>query len=480
MSETTANASKSELKQHFNLVQATALNISMVVGAGVFVTIPLMLAHLPGPLALLGWVAAGVLILLDGMIWSELGSAFPGSGGSYLYLLEGFGKKSWGKLMAFLFIWQFMLSGPLEVASGLIAMSQFAAAIHPDIQSWNEQLTWKFALIEGTDLAWSISPSRLLAFALGAFLIFLLYRKVEILGKLTIVFSAGVLVAILWIIIDGILHFNHAGAFELAGTDWPGLGGFSSGLGQAMILAMYSYLGYYNICYVGDEVKDPGRTIPRSIFLCSVTVISLFLMVHIALTSVVDWKKIPVHPPEVDSFSLAAEFMKILHGEGAAILMTLFLVWSCLGAAFAALLGYSRIPYGAARKGHFFRGLARVHTTHQIPHFSLLLVGGLTLFWSFFDLGSVITALVTTRILEQFLGQIVALMLLRRNQPELERPYKVPFYPWPCLVASAGWLFLYFSAGWIFIALGLITLLFGGLFYFGWNKLESKKVIRID
>lgn len=479
MADTMEPSSEAQLRRHFGLFQSTALNITAVVGAGVFVTIPLMLAHLPGPLAVLGWVAAGVLILLDRMIWSELGAALPGSGGSCLYLLESYGRKSWGKLMAFLFVWQFMLSGPLEVASGLIAMSQFAAAIHPDIASWNEQHTLKFTLVEAANLSWSLSPARMFAFLLGGLLIFLLYRRVEALGKLTMLFSLGVLGLIFWIILDGAVHFRASRAFDLISSEWPAGGGFALGIGQAMILAMYSYFGYYHICYVGDEVKDPGKNIPRSILFCCVTIITLFTCVHLAMTGVVSWRGIPVKSPEVDSYSLAADFMRVLHGDGAAILITLFLIWSCAGGAFAALLGYSRIPFGAARQGYFFQTMSHVHSRHNIPHRSLLLVGGLTLFWTFFDLGTVITALVTTRILEQFIGQIIGLMLLRRNKPNLERPYKVPLYPIPCYLAAAGWLFLYFSAGWIFIFGGMATLLLGCLVYFGWNHLEKKKLIRL-
>src|ERR1700726_3543805 len=119
------------LQRHFGLLHATALNVTMVVGAGVFITIPLMLGKLPGPYAVLGWLGAGLLILIDGLIWSELGAALPGSGGSYLYLLESYGRRRWGRLMAFLFIWQFMLSGPLELASGLIAIDSFIQAVLP-------------------------------------------------------------------------------------------------------------------------------------------------------------------------------------------------------------------------------------------------------------------------------------------------------------------------------------------------------------
>src|SRR6516162_8736241 len=134
------------LHRHFGLLHATALNISMIVGAGIFVTIPLILGKLPGPYALLGWLLAGGLMLADGLIWSELGAALPGSGGSYLYLLESFGRHRWGRLMAFLFVWQFLISGPLEVASGLIAMAIFADGIHPKFAAWNKQLTETFYL----------------------------------------------------------------------------------------------------------------------------------------------------------------------------------------------------------------------------------------------------------------------------------------------------------------------------------------------
>src|SRR5437870_13049584 len=115
------------LLRHFGLTHAVALNVTRIVGAGVFITIPLMLKELPGPYALLGWLAAGALMLVDGMIWSELGAALPGSGGSYLYLLECYGRDRWGRLTAFLFIWQFLISGPLEIASGFIALATFAA-----------------------------------------------------------------------------------------------------------------------------------------------------------------------------------------------------------------------------------------------------------------------------------------------------------------------------------------------------------------
>jgi amino acid transporter len=233
---------------------------------------------------------------------------------------------------------------------------------------------------------------------------------------------------------------------------------------------MYSYLGYYNVCYIGDEVRDAGRTIPLSILLSALLVCLLFVGLHLAMLGTVLWCSVPTRPPEVDQYSLPAEFMLQIHGHWAATLVTVLLIWSCLGAAFAALLGYSRIPYGASRYGHFFAVFGRVHPVHRIPHVSLLLVGGLTLFWSVFDLQSVINALITTRILQQFIGQIIGLMLLRWREPERLRPFKLWLYPLPCGIALAGWLYLYVAADWSYIVLGLATLTAGILVYFAWAR----------
>src|SRR6478752_695240 len=121
-------APKPTLERGLGLGQATAVNITQIVGAGVFATIPLILGVLPGPYALLAWVVAGALILCDSLIWGELGAALPAAGGSYHFLLESYGRSRWGRLMAFLFVWQILISGPLEIGSGLVAAAQFSTA----------------------------------------------------------------------------------------------------------------------------------------------------------------------------------------------------------------------------------------------------------------------------------------------------------------------------------------------------------------
>ncbi len=416
-------APEPQLLRHFGLWTATALNVTMVVGAGVFITIPFMLKELPGPYALLGWLGAGALILVDSLIWSELGAALPGSGGSYVYLLESYGRERWGRLMSFLFIWQFLLSGPLEIASGLIAIDMFSQSLSPVLKSFNTEWTRQFVLWKDQDLSLTISPIRAGCLLLGAAILALLYRNVRQLGRLTLVFWVGVIAVVIWIGVEGAIHFDAAKMFDFSGTAATAPNYFYA-VGPAMVLAIYSYLGYYNVCYVGDEVRDPGKTIPRSILLSSVLIVLMFVGLHLAMLGTVSWHTVPTDDEELKTFSLPAKFMEFAHpNESWTVpLVTVLLIWSCIGAAFAGLLGYARIPYGAALAGHFFRPVAAVHPHHRIPHVSLLLVGGFTLFWSFFDLDNVIKALIVTRILEQFVAQIVGLMILRRTRPEMAQP----------------------------------------------------------
>ena len=450
------------LRRGLGVWQATALNLTFMVGAGIFITIPPLLGLLPGSYALLAWLAAGALILVDGLIWSELGAALPGSGGTYRYLLESYGPHKWGRLMAFLFIWQFIISGPLELGSGLIAIAQFSTGISPAFQRFNEAHTLKWTLLESQGIALSIGPSRLVGFLVGVLIIWLLYRNITSLGKITVTVWAGVMAVIGWILLEGVLRFDPAVAF----SPTPAPPDLALKVGAGMILGIYSFLGYYNVCYVGDEVREPGKTIPRAILISAGVGILLYMAVHPALLGTVSWRDVPTD----GSMTLPAEFMRRIHGPWAAGFMSLLLVWCCFGSVFAGMLGYSRIPYGAARDGNFFRAFARIHPTREAPHLSLALIGGMTLFWGFFDLQTIISALITTRILEQFVGQTVGVMLLRRNRPDLFRPYKMWLYPLPPLLALAGWLYVYFASGWLYITLGLVTLAVGVAVFFTWSR----------
>jgi amino acid transporter len=500
------------LERHLGLLQATAINVTMVVGAGVFIIIPDMLGVLPGPYALLGWLAAGALILVDCLVWSELGAALPGSGGSYIYLLECYGRNRWGRLMAFLFIWQFLLSGPLEIASGLIAADSLAQGLSEDLSKFNDEhkqefvLNWQDFSKKDQKLTVTFSPTRGACLAVGAFCIALLYRRVTSLGKLAVVFWIGILGAVGWILFEGIRNFDASRAFDFSGAAVRPPADLSTAIGVGMMLALYSYIGYYNICYMGDEVHNPGRNIPRSILLSTGLVIILFVGLHLAMLGTVSWQEVVTKARGPDGLqtlgartaalagmpggagpmvavttfaaniddtpvNLPAAFMTRARGDWAAKLVILLILGSIFASAFSGLLGYSRIPFGAARAGHFFAAVGRVHPRHNIPHISLLLVGGLTLFWTLFDFGSVLNALITTRLLVQFVAQIAGLAVLRRARPHGPWPFRMWLYPLPSALALAGWLYVFATSGLFFIVVSLATMLAGLVTFFIWSAI---------
>ncbi len=231
MSSAVTESEKEErsLLRRFGLLQATALNMSNMIGVGPFITIPLLMSALGGPQAMLGWVVAVLIAIPDGMVWSELGAAMPGSGGSYVYLREAYGRETLGRLMAFLFIWQFILSGPLEIASGYIGFARYTGYIWQGITA---------------------RETMMVAAAVGMINIVLLYRRITSIGTITISLWIGTLLTTLAVIVTGAMHFSAARAFDFPPGAFTFSLGFLFGLGAASRIGVYDYLGYYDICYI--------------------------------------------------------------------------------------------------------------------------------------------------------------------------------------------------------------------------------------
>jgi amino acid transporter len=456
MPTTPGTSAEPHLQRRFGLLQATALNMSNMIGIGPFITIPALMSALGGPLSMLGWAVALVIAIFDGMIWSELGAAMPGSGGSYRYLREGFAKIGVGRLMAFLFIWQFILSGPLEIASGFIGFKQYLGYVWPNM----------------TDL-----QGKLVVVALGVTTIFLLYRRIGSIGKITVTLWIGTLLTTGAVIVTGAFNFDPKVAFAPSEQTWGFGWGFLWGLGAASRVGVYDYLGYYDICYIGDEVRQPGRVIPRSILLSVVGVALIYIAINFSIIGVVSWKDFV--PADADDKKGTANFvvsifMEHIYGPKVATIFTLMVLWATVGSIFALILGYSRIPFAAAQDGNFFSVFGRLHPTKDFPHISLLAIGGISILCSFLPLLTVIDALIATRIVVQFMGQVVALILLRKFAPQMERPYRVWLYPLPCAIALAGWTFIFGTTPHMLKWLGVATLAAGVLFYLLWCKLTSQ------
>jgi amino acid transporter len=382
------------------------------------------------------------------MVWSELGAAMPGSGGSFQYLREAFGPQRFGRLMAFLFVWQFVLSGPLEIASGYIGFASYASYI------------WK-----GMTRSGAIA----LVVVVGVVNVALLYRRIHSLAKITVSLWIGTLITAGGVILTGAMNFDPKIAFDFPPGAFNFSLGFFIGLGAASRIAIYDYLGYYDVCYIGDEVRNPGHVIPRSILISTAAVAAIYLGINLSIIGVVSWREfVPASAHEGSSF-IVSIFMQKVYGSKIAMLFTLLVLWTAFGSVFALLLGYSRIPFAAARSGYFFRVFGKLHPTKGFPYVSLLVLGGISIVAGLFSLGTVIDALIVTRILVQFMGQVVGLILLRKHAPHMERPYRMWLYPVPAVVAMLGWIFLFATTEPLVILFGLGVLGLGCVAFLVWS-----------
>jgi amino acid transporter len=437
-----------QLTRHFGLLPATALNMTNMMGAGPFITIPLLMSAMAGPQAMLGWIVALVIVICDGMVWSELGAAMPGSGGSFHYLREAFGRERFGRLMGFLFVWQFVLSGPLEIASGYIGFANYAGYI------------WK---------GLGRTEAIVVIVAVGVINIALLYRRIESIAKITISLWVGTLITVLAVIVTGATNFNPSIAFSLPPNAFSFSLGFFLGLGAATRVGIYDYLGYYDVCYIGDEVKDPGRVIPRSIVISTIAVALIYMAINLSIIGTISWRDFVPASAHPESNFIVSTFMERIYGPGVAAIFTLLILWTAFGSTFALLLGYSRIPFAAAESGYFFKVFGRLHPTRNFPYVSLITIGAISIVAGFFSLGIVIDALIVTRILVQFMGQVIGLILLRRTAPDMPRPYRMWLYPVPALVALLGWTFVFATTDVRVILFGLGVLALGGVAFLLWS-----------
>ena len=434
--------------RRFGLLHATALNMTNMIGIGPFITIPLLMSALGGPQAMLGWAVALIIVLCDGMVWSELGAAMPGSGGSFGYLRQAYGPATVGRLMGFLFVWQFIVSGPMEIASGYIGFSHYLGYI------------WKGITARQTMLVITV---------IGIINVALLYRRIKSIATITLTLWIGTILTVIVVIVTGALNFNPRLAFDFPPGAFNFSIGFFLGLGAASQIGVYDYLGYYDVCYIGDEVQNPGRVIPRSILLSTVAVALIYVAINFSIIGVVPWREFVPAEAHPQSDFVVSIFMERILGSRIATFVTAMILWTAFGSVFALLLGYSRVPYAAAKDGYFFRIFARLHPTHGFPYVSLIVLGVLSILAGMVSLGTVIQALVTMRILVQFIGQIGAVTLLRRRAPDMPRPYRMWLYPLPSLVALVGWIFIFATTPKLVIAFGLGALLLGVLCFGVWS-----------
>src|SRR5271156_2536561 len=438
-----------KLERGLGLIEATSLNMTFMVGIGPFVVIPFVIQAMGGPGSLVAWAAGALLAVFDGCIWAELGAAMPQAGGSYVYLREAYGSQRWGRLLSFLYIWQTLFQGPLSIASGALGFATYSRYL--------VEKSGRATEIVG---AFGTHGDNVIAGAIIVLVVVLLYRKITEIGRISVVFSVIVVGTILWIIWGGARHFDAGRVFDFSGGGWNWSWLLFAALGHGTVQTIYSYLGYYNVCNLGGEMKNPEKNIPRAIFISILGITALYLAMQTSILSVIPWREVAT------SSFVVSTFIERAYGGQWATLATVLILLTALGSVFSAMLGYSRVPYAAALDGNFFSVFSRVHPKKHFPYISLLALGGVSiLVCLFFSLISVIRAILAMRCLIQFVGQGFGLLLLHRRWKAERWPFRMWFYPVPVLLAIAGWLGIFLSTGLVPIVSSLVAMTIGLIVY---------------
>jgi amino acid transporter len=436
------------LSQRVTLLQATAINMIDMVGIGPFIVTSTVMTIMGGANCLYAWIGGAILALLDSKVWSELGAAFPEAGGSYAFLRETYGANTWGRVLSFLFIWQTLFQSSFVVASGAIGFSSYIEYLFP---------------LPG------LLAKKLVAAGVVAAVTMALYRNIKSVAKLSVVLWVCVVGTMVWIIASGMLFGTESGisTFSLAPLSFGALD--VKNLGDSMQLTVYAFLGYYNVCHLGSEIVNPQKNIPRSMLYSILGITVLYVLMQISILRV-----LPIQDIHAKQF-VVSMFMERLYGPAVASVATVLVLVIALSSLFAVILGYSRIPYAAARQGNFLSVFAKTHPTGEFPHVSLLFIGGISLVITFLtnDLKVVVGTILTMRILVQFVGQAIGLALYRKRVGADKMPFKMWLYPLPLAAAVAMWLWLFFSRDTQLIQQGLALLLIGLVVYLGTAKHRS-------
>jgi len=443
------------------LLQAVSLNTLMMFGTGPFITIPFCIASSdpPGPQALIGYAIAAIACVCDSFIWAELGALFPMSGGSYVYAQRCLGNK-WGRYVSFLFLWQLLVTGPMEVASGFIAIAQYMAYV-------TQNFTY--------------GHHALLAFAFCTTCTILLYRDMTDVGTTAVVLWLGMCAAIAFTLIAGFTHWNSE---YFAVPEIKNTGVLIWSLGNAARFGIYDFTGYYDVNFIGKEVKDPERTIPLAGVATCIIVCIVYFLTYLSVMAFLPWDPADggyvglVQGEGNAAAYIMSTFCEKMIGRNFAIFFTFVVIYCIYGSCFSLMLGFAQIPYAAAKAGMFMEMFAHEHVTKGFADYSLLFMGFFSCIFCFLDLGVVIEGMMTTNIVAMFLANSLSLVYHRWQNPDFDRPYEMPLYPLPVIIQVSMFSFIFLTSdNWIIsggnplLELGMGFLLLGSILFL----LRSKK-----
>jgi amino acid transporter len=436
----TQHPAHSGLQRGLGTAGALGANIIDMVGVGPFITLPLIVAAMGGPQAMLGWFLGAVLAMADGCTWSELGTAHPEAGGSYAYLKHSFPPR-WGKAFSFLYAWQLLFSAPLSIASGCIGFAQYLSWFFPHLSRMQQSGVAMLACIACTAL---------------------LFQPVRKVGEATKALGVVVLLTLAAVIAIGFTHFSAKQAFSFPANAFHIDGAFLIGLGSGLLISAYDYWGYYNVCFLGGEVRDPARTIPRAVLGSIAIVGTLYLAMNISVLGVLPWQSLAKEDAGARQYTIAVftqtAFASHAWAHTAASVAVVLIALASVASVFALLLGYSRIPFAAAQDGNFPAIFAKLHPRHRVPTVALLTLCGVTLLCCLLRLQEVIASLVVVRIVFQFLLQGVAVMLPKHRQArQRASSFRMPLYPLPTIAAMCGFIYILLSRPKLLVELRPVT-----------------------
>jgi len=445
-----------DLIRGLGLWSATAIVIGDTIGTGIFLVTSDM-ARAVGSTALVfaAWLIGGVIVLFGAFCYAELGAAFPKAGGPYVYLTRGL-SPLWG----FLFGWMSsFLERPVAMATLAAGFLRVLGFLFPVVA------TPLFTSHIGR-YAFSFTVAQPLAALVVVAVTAVNYLSVRLGGGIQVLLTSLKIGAILAIVAAGVL-FGKGHAAAIA-TVVPSLGwGTVGAVLTALVPAMWAYNGFNDLGDVGEEIQHPGKNIPRAIILGLLTVGGLYLLANLVYFHALPFATL------AQSQHIASDVVQTFAGSRGARWLTVAMAVSALGALHVVVLTGARIPYAMARDGLFFQFAKRIHPSFRTPSGSLIFLGSLAALLALSGTYEELYSLFVFAVWIFFSLTAIALVRLRKKEPNLSRPYRAWGYPWTPLIFLAAAIALTMNL-WMIrpvrSSLGLLVILGGVPFYFRWRN----------
>ena len=405
----------------FGFWSAFGFNTLMMFGTGPFISIPYTIASVDpsGSHALVGYSIAVLACICDSFVCSEIGSMFPFSGGPVTYLQTLYGEKTLGQLAAFIFLFQFIVAGPAEVASGFIAVADYLIYFNAGEFGY------------GTRVGISLG-----ALTISTLLLFAPKKSIAVMTALLTIITLS---AIGLTIMMGFGNLDPK-LIKSANNAFDGsVGSLLWRVGAATRFGVYDMTGYYHVCYLGDEIQNPKKNIPYVCVGTAAFIGLIDLLIYIAVLGVIDWRVIaPIYSDDSDEdqFGIISLFYEKLVNEYFAKIFTIITVITIFGSTYAMMAGFQHLICSGARDGFLFDFFTKRHHKTGVPYMSLLVLTFVSAIWCFIDIGIVIDAATTLLVLVQNIGQAIGLLYYRWRTPKQKQVegWRMPLYPLPVII----------------------------------------------